>query len=329
MQKWSIVMNYSNLSKKQLVLKIEELQLLNQQLLADQEPKINMDLSWTGNLGLWYWNIQTNSVTFNPLKATNLGYTKEELPEIVTYQFFTTKIHPGDYDNVMRAMKDHLQGKASAYDVEYRIQTKNGDYKWYYDLGKITKYDDQGKPLFLAGVVFDVTEKKETQQDLIMKNKILGELSMLDGLTKVKNIRALLENLNVEINRSLSLNEPLSIAVFDIDGFKNINDTKGHLYGNSVLVDVAQIMENKVQHSDLVGRLGGEEFMIIFPKTSGKDACLIAEQIRQAIEHQYLGDNITITGGVKEYSGEGLQNFIKAADNNLNLAKEHGKNRII
>jgi len=322
-------MNYSNLSKEQLVHKIEELQLLNQHLLADQEPKINLDLSWTGNLGLWYWNIQTNSVIFNPLKATNLGYTKEELPDTVTYQFFTTKIHPEDYAKVMGVMMDHLQGKASAYDVEYRIRTKNGDYKWYYDLGKITKYDDQGKPLFLAGVVFDVTEKKETQLDLIVKNKILGELSMLDGLTKVKNIRALLEHLNVEINRSLSLNEPLSIAVFDIDGFKNINDTKGHLYGDSVLVDVAQIMENKVQHTDLVGRLGGEEFMIIFPKTSLDDACHISEQIRKAVEHQFLNDNITITGGVKEYSGEGLQHFILAADANLNIAKKQGKNRII
>lgn len=322
-------MDYTNFSKEQLIQMIEEQKLLKDQLPGGEKPPLLLDFSWAGNLGLWYWNVQTNTVTFNPLKATNLGYTKEELPEEVTYQFFTTKIHPDDYANVMGVMMDHLQGKASAYEVEYRIRTKDGDYKWYYDLGKITKYDDQGKPLFLAGVVFDVTEKKEIQLDLLIKNKILGELSMLDGLTKVKNVRALLEHLKAKINRSIQLNEPLSIAVFDLDNFKKINNTKGQFYGDLVLVNLAQIMESRVQNTDLVGRFSGEKFMIIFPNTSGDLARSISEQIRQAIEQQYLEDDITITGGVKEYAGESIENFIQGADANWYLGKTQGKNRIV
>ncbi|MGV8906275.1 MAG: sensor domain-containing diguanylate cyclase [Acetobacterium sp.] len=322
-------MDYTNYSKEQLVQMIEEQKSLNNQLLDAKEQVLKLDFSWAGNLGFWYWNIQTNVVSFNPLKATNLGYDLEELPEKVTYQFFTTKIHPDDYTHVMENMTDHLQEKVEAYEVEYRIRTKDGAYKWYYDLGKITKYDNQGKPLYLAGVVFDVTEKKEIQLDLSIKNKILGELSMLDGLTKVKNIRALLEHLKAEIHRCVPLNEPLSIAIFDLDDFKKTNVAKGQIYGDLVIVNLAQIMESEVQPTDLVGRFAGEKFMIIFSKTSGDSARHISEQIRQGIEKRYLEDGITITGGVKEYSGESIEDFIQAADANWFLGKKQGKNRIV
>lgn len=90
-------MNYTDFSREQLLERIEELEILNNELLKEKEEATRLEYAWTGNLGHWYWNFKTNKVTYNPLKVTALGYEKSEIPEQVTYQFFTDKLHPEDY----------------------------------------------------------------------------------------------------------------------------------------------------------------------------------------------------------------------------------------
>lgn len=324
-------MEYANLTKQQLIDILEELKILNNQLLKEKEQEIGLDFPWTGNLGHWYWNIKTNNVVFNPLKVTTLGYTKEEIPEKVTYQFFTELLHPEDYQKTMVAMTNHLSKKANVYEVEYRIRTKDGKYKWYYDRGKITKYDEHGKPLFLAGIVFDITDKKEIQLELEKNNKILAELSSTDSLTNVKNRRGIMDCLKSQLVYAKYFKEPLSLVIFDIDDFKKVNDERGHLFGDKVLIEVAQIVKNNLDESDIAGRYGGEEFMIILPKSRLDHAISIAERVRQAIEkHNFDTDlKISVSGGVKEYQGEELRDFIHGADMNLYKAKKQGKNLIV
>lgn len=325
-------MDYSNCSKEQLIQIIEELQMLNRHLLMEKEQELGLDFAWTGNLGHWYWNIKTNTVTFNSLKVTNLGYSQEEIPEKVTFQFFTDKLHPEDYPNTMEAMRKHLHGEVHVYEVEYRIRTKEGSYRWYYDRGKITQYGPDGKPVFLAGIVFDITEKKVMQQELEMKNQTLMEQSSTDGLTGVKNRRALIEYLQAELNNTSQSKQPLAITLFDIDHFKTVNDTKGHLYGDKVLKYVAQILQKNIRDTDVVGRYGGEEFMIILKETSEGDARAISERIRRSIEQHCFDENvrITISGGVYEYhAGDSLIDLIDKSDQNLYQAKKQGRNQIV
>lgn len=324
-------MNNARQTKEQLLQTIEELQMLNRQLLAEREQEIVLNFSWAGNLGHWYWNMKTNSVTFNPLKVTTLGYKKEEIPKKVPFQYFTDKLHPDDYQKTMDAMLAHLEGRAKVYEVEYRIRTKDGDYKWYYDRGRITQYDADGKPVFLAGIVFDITQERNLKLDLELKNKLLSEQSLTDGLTKVKNHRALIEHLNEELSAAMMKKTPLAVALFDIDDFKKVNDSKGHLCGDSVLIEIADILQRSVRQSDMVGRYGGEEFMIIFSKTDGNDAYMVSERIRKTIEQNCFeeGIRVTISGGIKEYAGESLTEMIEGADANLYKAKGAGKNKIV
>lgn len=324
-------MKYIDFTREQLLQRIEELEILNQELLKEQEQETMLDYAWTGNLGHWYWNIKTNEVTFNPLKITALGYEKSEIPEQVTYQFFTDKLHPEDYENTMNVMRDHLHGKASVYEVEYRIKAKDGKYKWYYDRGKITQYDNNGKPLLLAGIVFDITRSKESVLELEQKNKILAEQAATDGLTKINNHRSLMEKLKSELLDSNKNNKPLSIALFDIDDFKKINDTRGHICGDKVLVEVTSIIKKSIRDTDFPGRYGGEEFMVIFPNTNLIKAVKIAERIRKAVESNLFNEGlkITISGGVKQYKGENLMEFVHSVDLNLYGAKKQGKNKII
>lgn len=228
-------------------------------------------------------------------------------------------------------MLSHLHGKADVYEVEYRIKGKDGRFKWYYDRGKITQYDDKGKPLFLAGIVFDITEKKETQMELEYKNRILSEMSSIDGLTKISNHRTLIEHLKAEIAEAIRTSNKLSIAIFDIDDFKKVNDSKGHVYGDQVLVDVATIIKKSIREADLAGRYGGEEFMIIFPNTTLSVSKIISERIRQAVEdYNFIeGLNITISGGVVQYNNETITELVHSADTNLYRAKRNGKNQIV
>lgn len=322
---------YNDLTKEQLLERIEELEILNNELLREKKDATRLEYAWTGNLGHWYWNFKTNKVTYDDLKVTTLGYDKSEVPEHVRYQFFTDKLHPEDYKKTMDAMYNHLYGKANVYEAEYRIQTKDGKYKWYYDRGKITQYDQNGKPLFLAGIVFDITEKKEIQLELEYKNMILSEMSSTDELTKIANRRTIIEYLKDSILKTEITKAPLSIAIFDIDDFKNVNDTKGHVFGDQVLVDVATIINKNIREIDFAGRYGGEEFIIIFSDTDLVTASKIAERIRRSIADNIFVDeiNITISGGVKQYMGEDLMDFIHEADKNLYEAKKNGKNKIV
>lgn len=156
-------------------------------------------------------------------------------------------------------------------------------------------------------------------------------MSLIDGLTKIGNHRTLIENLKAEIAEANRTDRPLSIAVFDIDDFKKVNDNKGHVYGDQVLVDVASIMKENIRETDFAGRYGGEEFMLIFPNTALKVACKISERIRQAVENFTFVDGlkITVSGGVSQYINETITEFIHSADTGLYKAKTNGKNQIV
>lgn len=324
-------MDWDDLTKEELLEYIEELEILNKELLREKEEETKLEYAWTGNLGHWYWNFKTNKVTFNPLKVTTLGYDKSEVPKQVEYQFFTEKLHPEDYEKTMDAMYEHLYGEENVYEVEYRIQTKDGKYKWYYDRGKVTQYGEDGEPLFLAGIVFDITEKKEMQIELEHNNMILSEMSSTDGLTKILNRRTIIEYLQEAILNTKISKAPLSMIIFDIDDFKNVNDTKGHVFGDQVLVDVVKNIKKNIRDTDLAGRYGGEEFIVVLPNTDLEAATKIAERIRKSVAGNYYADglNVTISGGVKEYMGEEWKDFIHQADKNMYRAKRNGKNQVV
>ena len=324
-------MSHEDLTREELIRKIESLELLNNQLLTEREQEAALDFAWSGNLGHWYWNVADNQVTFNPLKVTTLGYGLNEVPRQVPFQFFTGLLHPDDYETAMSAMREHLQGRSVVYEVEYRIRAKDGSYLWYYDRGKVTAFDENGRPLFVAGIVFDITEKKKAQQELERQNEFLSEQMMLDSMTGVANHGAILEMLRRDLSLAQKSQGDLCIVLFDIDDFKLVNDTRGHLFGDRVLTGFAELVRTIIRSGDSFGRYGGEEFLLILPQTNKAGALRIAERIRTAVEeHRFFGDiRITVSGGLKQYGGGDAEELIEQADRNLYLAKAAGKNRIM
>lgn len=163
----------------------------------------------------------------------------------------------------------------------------------------------------------------------------LEQLAATDGLTGLFNARTMRERLTVEIENAYRA--PLGCLLIDLDHFKKINDQHGHPFGDFVLVEVARILKSAVRRIDPVGRLGGEEFMVILPGTPEKEALMVAERIRKSISAEEFssdGKNIHVTVSVgvamhpnNEFrDGPALQ---KAADDALYNAKKSGRNRVV
>lgn len=323
---------YTELSRDELIKKVESQELLINELLAEKEAEVKLDYPWKGNLGHWYWNIQSNDVVFNPLKVTALGYSKDEIPEKVPYDFFTDKLHPDDYDTAMDKMMQHLKGETPVYEIEYRIRTKDNKWKWFYDRGKVTQRRDDGTPLFASGIVFDVTDQKEKEENLEELTSNLIEIVDKDELTEIRNRRSIFRELKAKMIKSSIEKANLAVAMFDIDDFKRINDTKGHVYGDYVLKEVAKSLSQVLVDKGCVGRYGGEEFLVILPNKNRKEAENILNSCREAIifNEFLVNESVTVSGGFTLFDQhESHEEFIKEADNYLYQAKRSGKNKIV
>ncbi len=155
----------------ELKAKVKKLEEENNEL---QVLKERLELSlWGGDLAWWDWDYPSGTVLYSDKKALMLGYKPEEIANDV--YAFTSMIHPDDYKHTMQVMRDHLKGKTQIYEIEYRIRTKTGEYKWFFDRGKVVKRDNEGRPLRINGIVFDISEKKEIEQQLKELNQELEE----------------------------------------------------------------------------------------------------------------------------------------------------------
>ncbi|MGM0432935.1 MAG: diguanylate cyclase, partial [Spirochaetota bacterium] len=207
----------------------------------------------------------------------------------------------------------------------------DGSWKWFYDRGKVTRRSEEGKPLFLAGIVFDVTESKQYEKELEKENVKLQRDAGTDALTGIHNRRAVIEELERKLRVSQIQKRPLSVGMFDIDHFKDVNDTKGHVFGDTVLKGVADQLYATVREKDTVGRYGGEEFLVVFFDATSKEATAVADRIRKQVELYDFGKGFTVTvsGGIAEYSSQSLEELIDEADKRLYTAKQRGRNQIV
>ncbi|QEK12839.1 diguanylate cyclase [Crassaminicella thermophila] len=168
-------------------------------------------------------------------------------------------------------------------------------------------------------------------QELKEKNFELERMVKIDGLTSLYNHKYMYERLEEEIQRARRYDKKLSIIMFDIDKFKCINDVYGHQFGDDVLIKISQKLKSEIRQSDIAGRYGGEEFIIILPETGLQDAYKLAERLRKSISNiKFKEKNIkvTISGGVAELEKENALKLIGKSDKLLYKAKENGRNRI-
>ncbi len=184
--------------------------------------------------------------------------------------------------------------------------------------------------VYLAYQVLTNYKKSKHEAELLVKQLELS--SILDPLTGIYNRRYLTSAINDEMRKAYDDGSELVLCIFDIDFFKKINDTYGHNYGDRVLVELSKCIGDSLDSSEVFGRYGGEEFLIIF-KDCGLDKALVKmNMIYHSIERMQVNnsDRITISSGMSVYyKGISFSNFLESADKNLYKAKENGRSQIV
>lgn len=193
-----------------------------------------------------------------------------------------------------------------------------------------TRYIDEHGNYFLIGVIRDITERK------VLENK-LNQKANTDHLTGVNNRGQFIELATLELSRAIRYQNELSLLMMDIDLFKNINDTHGHIAGDAVLRKLAQVCEHHLRENDILGRIGGEEFAAMLPQTSLESAANVAEHLRSLIEGLSVFDdesgatiNFTVSIGVSSLKPDvnTLEAMFHQADKALYKAKNNGRNKV-
>ena len=171
-------------------------------------------------------------------------------------------------------------------------------------------------------------DKAKAENELRRANRRLEELSITDDLTGIYNRRHFYEKLSEMTTRARRYRHAVSLLMFDVDHFKSYNDTHGHLAGNRILEAVGRIISKEIREVDWGFRYGGDEFTVILPETSKKDAMVVAERIRKAFEKRKFGET-TLSIGIAQYDFQSdFDTMIRNADEAMYKAKNRGGNRV-
>jgi len=190
-----------------------------------------------------------------------------------------------------------------------------------------------GRAIGIFGTVQDVTETVENARILEAARSAAERVANTDMLTGLPNRRHTLGFLEKALTGARDHGAPLAVAIFDIDHFKRINDTYGHAMGDDVIRRVAQRANAVLREEDMLGRIGGEEFVCILQGTSAQAAEIVAERVRKAVETGTATEtelpSATISVGLAVYDGEpDIEELLHRADKALYLAKRDGRNRL-
>ena len=229
------------------------------------------------------------------------GYEPNEFPH--AFEEWEKRIHPDDIQKTRDSVQQYLAGVTKKFIVEFRFLRKEGDYMWIRGNGKIVSHDENGNPLRFVGTHSDISERK------LAEDKILHQ-AHFDALTDLPNRFLSLDRLSQLINEAQRNNEKVAVLFLDLDDFKKINDTLGHDTGDKLLIEAAERLSNVLRDGDTVGRLGGDEFIVLLGGlTDAVDAQPIAQnlldQFRKPFNIESRDMILTASIGVAVYPGDG------------------------
>ncbi len=280
------------------------------------------------------WKIDWATMQFayiGPQIEELLGWTPESW---VSVEDWAERMHPEDREYVVNFCVS--QSKAGTdHEADYRALTKDGDYVWIRDVVHVVRNAD-GEVDSLVGFMFDISERKKTEEQLAALQKELEDLSFKDGLTGVANRRRFDAIMEMEWDNARRNHQPLSLIILDIDYFKEYNDHYGHIQGDDCLKKVGDALKGAATRArDLVARYGGEEFVLVLPETDAGSAQKVAERVRKQIfklqiphEKSCVAQLLTASMGVGTIipgGSDDLKAFIHSVDEKLYLAKQNGR----
>lgn len=278
---------------------------------------------------IFEWDILSDTLEFSPNWEKRFGY--EAINEHISMSIpLSQNIHPDDMPAFVKIMRDTAAGIPYS-ETEFRISNMMGKYYWC-RIRATTQYNADGRPIKAVGVIVDIDEEKKQKQELILQT----QYDTLTGIYNKSTINALVEQrMSGNYVPVDGMPNYHALLIIDVDYFKAVNDNYGHLCGDSVLSDVAAALKGSVRSGDLVGRIGGDEFLVYLPEVADEASVYRkTEQIIQVlscIRPETGAHSITCSIGVAVQlrSQNDYQLMYQMADSALYQRKNSGRDGFI
>lgn len=273
---------------------------------------------------IFEWDIGNDTILYSANWQKKFGYdpncdgTNRDLS-------FARHVHPDDITALKRLMANAKDG-VSLSDAEIRILNAEGMYIWC-RIRYTDQYDSTGKPIKAVGIITDIDNDKKMIDDLRQRAERDALTGLLNREESERQIRNYLRD---------NPDEPCALLMIDTDNFKKVNDTQGHLFGDAVLSELAAGMKKLTRQTDVVGRIGGDEFMIFLKNITSREmaaekaACLL-ELFQRLFQQGKRPIEVTCSAGIAIYpdDGKNFQSLYHSADLALYQAKKQGKNQYL
>jgi diguanylate cyclase (GGDEF)-like protein/PAS domain S-box-containing protein len=277
------------------------------------------------NDGLWDWDLRTNHIYFSPRWKAMLGYEEPEVANLPDEWF--SRIHPDEVKWIEAQITAHLEGQTRHFEIEHRMRHRNGTYRWILSRGFAVR-DSFGKAYRMAGSQTDITERKQAEHQLVHH-------ALHDNLTGLANRALFMDRLQQAIGRSKRLaGYRFAVLFMDLDRFKVLNDSLGHVVGDQLLISIARRLEACLRSVDTIARLGGDEFTILLEGIHDtEDACFLAERIHLSLQTpfnlsgQEVFTSASIGIAMSETEYDRPEELLRNADTAMYRAKTLGRSR--
>ena len=238
-----------------------------------------------------------------------------------------SRIHADDIRTVREQLDAHLRGRASEFQVEHRLRHKDGTYRWVIASGRAVREAGR-RPRRVAGSLVDISERKAAEERLLHD-------ATHDALTGLQNRARFLDRLQRVYERARRHGSaPFALLFLDVDRFKLVNDSLGHIAGDQLLVGISRRLEESLRPADSVARLGGDEYAIILDGVSEpREATVVADRIQKALRIPFdlNGQEVycTVSVGISQYGGayQSAEELLRDADTAMYRAKALGRDR--
>ncbi|MGH2621234.1 MAG: sensor domain-containing protein, partial [Anaerolineales bacterium] len=277
------------------------------------------------NDGLWDWDLTGKDVYYSPRWKSMLGYVDGEISKS-THEWFS-RVHPEDLADFNASIGKHIQGETPHFESEHRMMHRDGSYRWMLTRG-LAMRDPQGNAYRMAGSQTDITDRKRASEQLVYD-------AFHDGLTRLPNRALFTDRLERALERAKRREDyTLAVLFLDLDRFKVVNDSLGHLTGDQLLIGVARRLETCLRQVDTVARLGGDEFVVLLEDIENVGhATATAERIQEQLQEAFrLDENDVFTSAsigiaVSKTGQDRAQDILRDADIAMYRAKSMGKAR--
>lgn len=275
--------------------------------------------------GLWDWDLNTNQVYFSPRWKAMLGYSDDEIGTSPDEWF--NRVHPRDLEKLKLELTAHINGAAPNFENEHRILHKDGTYRWVLARGLVVK-ENEGLVHRMAGSLTDITLRKTQEEKLIHD-------ALHDALTGLPNRTLFLDRLRLALERcKRRRGYAFAVLFLDLDRFKDVNDSLGHLSGDQLLIKIGDLLKDGLRKTDTVARFGGDEFVILLDDLQDSQASMrvanwILEELSKPI--QVSGQDIFISASIgivlSTPSYKQAEDVLRDADIAMYYAKSRGRKR--